>query len=143
MEIKIINRSKNENPSYATDGSSGFDLRANLDEDLIIKPMQRIAVPTGIYIEIPLGYEGQIRARSGMSLKHGITMANGVGTIDSDYRGELKVLIVNISNQDYVIKNNDRIAQMIITKYERVDFKLVEGLSDTDRNNGGFGHTGY
>ncbi|MBF1294915.1 dUTP diphosphatase [Parvimonas micra] len=143
MEIKIINRSKNENPSYATDGSSGFDLRANLDEDLIIKPMQRIAVPTGIYIEIPLGYEGQIRARSGMSLKHGITMANGVGTIDSDYRGELKVLIVNISNQDYVIKNNDRIAQMIITKYERVDFKLVEELSDTDRNNGGFGHTGY
>ena len=143
MEIKIINRSKNENPSYATDGSSGFDLRANLDEDLIIKPMQRIAVPTGIYIEIPLGYEGQIRARSGMSLKHGITMANGVGTIDSDYRGELKVLIVNISNQDYVIKNNDRIAQMIITKYERVDFKLVEELSDTDRNNGGFGNTGY
>ncbi|EGL38792.1 dUTP diphosphatase [Parvimonas sp. oral taxon 110 str. F0139] len=143
MEIKIINKSKNENPSYATDGSSGFDLRANLDEDLIIKPMQRIAVPTGIYIEIPLGYEGQIRARSGMSLKHGITMANGVGTIDSDYRGELKVLIVNISNQDYVIKNNDRIAQMIITKYERVDFKLVEELSDTDRNNGGFGHTGY
>ena len=143
MEIKIINRSKNENPSYATDGSSGFDLRANLDEDLIIKPIQRIAVPTGIYIEIPLGYEGQIRARSGMSLKHGITMANGVGTIDSDYRGELKVLIVNISNQDYVIKNNDRIAQMIITKYERVDFKLVEELSDTDRNNGGFGHTGY
>ena len=143
MEIKIINRSKNENPSYATDGSSGFDLRANLDEDLIIKPMQRIAVPTGIYIEIPLGYEGQIRARSGMSLKHGITMANGVCTIASDYRGELKVLIVNISNQDYVIKNNDRIAQMIITKYERVDFKLVEELSDTDRNNGGFGHTGY
>lgn len=143
IKIKIINRSKNENPSYATDGSSGFDLRANLDEDLIIKPMQRIAVPTGIYIEIPLGYEGQIRARSGMSLKHGITMANGVGTIDSDYRGELKVLIVNISNQDYVIKNNDRIAQMIITKYERVDFKLVEELSDTDRNNGGFGHTGY
>ena len=93
MEVKIINRSKNENPTYATEGASGFDLRANLDEDLVIKPMERFAVPTGLFIEIPLGYEGQIRARSGMSLKHGITMANGVGTIDSDYRGEIKVLI--------------------------------------------------
>ena len=105
--------------------------------------MERFAVPTGLFIEIPLGYEGQIRARSGMSLKHGITMANGVGTIDSDYRGEIKVLIVNISDKEYVIKNNDRIAQMIITKYERADFKLVEELSDTTRDKGGFGHTGY
>ncbi|BFT66194.1 MULTISPECIES: dUTP diphosphatase [Parvimonas] len=143
MDIKIINKSKNENPSYATKGASGFDLRANLDEDLIIKPFERIAVPTGLFIEIPMGYEGQIRARSGMSLKHGITMANGVGTIDSDYRGEIKVLIVNISDKEYVIKNNDRIAQMIIAKYEKVDFKLVEELSDTDRDEGGFGHTGY
>ena len=101
MEVKIINRSKNENPTYATEGASGFDLRANLDEDLVIKPMERFAVPTGLFIEIPLGYEGQIRARSGMSLKHGITMANGVGTIDSDYRGEIKVLIVNISDKEY------------------------------------------
>lgn len=143
MDIKIINKSKNENPSYATKGASGFDLRANLDEDLIIKPFERIAVPTGLFIEIPMGYEGQIRARSGMSLKHGITMVNGVGTIDSDYRGEIKVLIVNISDKEYVIKNNDRIAQMIIAKYEKVDFKLVEELSDTDRDEGGFGHTGY
>lgn len=143
MDIKIINKSKNENPSYATKGASGFDLRANLDEDLIIKPFERIAVPTGLFIEIPMGYEGQIRARSGMSLKYGITMANGVGTIDSDYRGEIKVLIVNISDKEYVIKNNDRIAQMIIAKYEKVDFKLVEELSDTDRDEGGFGHTGY
>ncbi len=143
MEVKIINRSKNENPTYATEGASGFDLRANLDEDLVIKPMERFAVPTGLFIERPLGYEGQIRARSGMSLKHGITMANGVGTIDSDYRGEIKVLIVNISDKEYVIKNNDRIAQMIITKYERADFKLVEELSDTTRDKGGFGHTGY
>ena len=143
MDIKIINKSKNENPSYATKGASGFDLRANLDEDLIIKPFERIAVPTGLFIEIPMGYEGQIRARSWMSLKHGITMANGVGTIDSDYRGEIKVLIVNISDKEYVIKNNDRIAQMIIAKYEKVDFKLVEELSDTDRDEGGFGHTGY
>ncbi|WP_311526003.1 dUTP diphosphatase [uncultured Parvimonas sp.] len=143
MDIKIINKSKNENPSYATKGASGFDLRANLDEDLIIKPFERLAVPTGLFIEIPMGYEGQIRARSGMSLKHGITMANGVGTIDSDYRGEIKVLIVNISDKEYVIKNNDRIAQMIIAKYEKVDFKLVEELSDTDRDEGGFGHTGY
>ena len=96
MEIKIINRSKNENPSYATEGASGFDLRANLVEDLIVKPLERVAVPTGLFLEIPVGYEGQIRARSGMSLKHGITMANGVGTIDSDYRGEIKVLIVRI-----------------------------------------------
>ena len=129
MEVKIINRSKNENPTYATEGASGFDLRANLDEDLVIKPMERFAVPTGLFIEIPLGYEGQIRARSGMSLKHGIT--------------EIKVLIVNISDKEYVIKNNDRIAQMIITKYERADFKLVEELSDTTRDKGGFGHTGY
>ena len=143
MEIKIINRSKNENPSYATEGASGFDLRANLVEDLIVKPLERVAVPTGLFLEIPVGYEGQIRDRTGMSLKHGITMANGVGTIDSDYRGEIKVLIVNISDKEYTIKYNDRIAQMIIAKYERADFKLVEELSYTSRDKGGFGHTGY
>lgn len=143
MEIKIVNKAKNEIPKYATDGASGFDLTANLDEDLVIKPLERIAVPTGVFLEIPFGYEGQIRARSGMSLKHGICMANGVGTIDSDYRGEIKVLLVNISDKEYVIKNNDRIAQMIISKYEKVNFNLVENLSDTERNDGGFGHTGY
>lgn len=143
MNLKIINKSKNKIPSYATLGSSGFDLMANLDEDLVVKPLDRIAVPTGVFMEIPLGYEGQIRARSGMSYKHGICMANGVGTIDSDYRGEIKVLIVNLSNEEYTIKNGDRIAQMIIAKYERVDFIEVTELEDTTRNEGGFGHTGY
>ncbi|MCI5997247.1 MAG: dUTP diphosphatase [Peptoniphilaceae bacterium] len=143
MKLKIINRGKNNTPFYATEGASGFDLTANLDKDLIIKPFERVAVPTGLFMEIPVGYEGQIRARSGMSLKHGICMANGVGTIDSDYRGEIKVLLVNISNEEYTIKNNDRIAQMIISKYEKVNFELVEELSDTNRNLGGFGHTGY
>lgn len=143
MKLKIINKGKNNAPFYATEGASGFDLTANLDKDLIIKPFERVAVPTGLFMEIPVGYEGQIRARSGMSLKHGICMANGVGTIDSDYRGEIKVLLVNISNEEYTIKNNDRIAQMIISKYEKVNFELVEELSDTNRNLGGFGHTGY
>lgn len=143
MKLKIINKGKNNTPFYATEGASGFDLTANLDKELIIKPFERVAVPTGLFMEIPVGYEGQIRARSGMSLKHGICMANGVGTIDSDYRGEIKVLLVNISNEQYTIKNNDRIAQMIISKYEKVDFELVEELSDTNRNLGGFGHTGY
>lgn len=143
MKLKIINKSKNKMPSYATLGSSGFDLMANLDEDIVIKPFERIAVPTGLFMEIPMGYEGQIRARSGMSFKHGICMANGVGTIDSDYRGEIKVLIVNISNEEYTIKSGDRIAQMIIAKYERAEFIEVEVLSDTSRDEGGFGHTGY
>lgn len=143
MNLKIINKSKNKLPSYATLGSSGFDLMANLEEDLVVKPLERVAVPTGLFMEIPIGYEGQIRARSGMSFKHGICMANGVGTIDSDYRGEIKVLIVNISNENYTIKSGDRIAQMIIAKYERVDFVEVTELDDTTRSEGGFGHTGY
>lgn len=143
MDLKIINNSKNKLPSYATLGSSGFDLMANLEEDLVVKPLERVAVPTGLFMEIPIGYEGQIRARSGMSFKHGICMANGVGTIDSDYRGEIKVLIVNISNENYTIKSGDRIAQMIIAKYERVDFVEVTELDDTTRSEGGFGHTGY
>lgn len=143
MELKIINKSKNKLPNYATIGSSGFDLMANLDEEIVIKPLERVAVPTGLFMEIPIGFEGQIRARSGMSFKHGICMANGVGTIDSDYRGEIKVLLVNISNEAYTIKNGDRIAQMIIAKYERANFVEVEALSDTSRDEGGFGHTGY
>lgn len=143
MKIKIVNKSKNDIPKYQTIGASGFDLTANLDSDLIIKPFERVAVPTGIFLEIPFGYEGQIRARSGMSLKHGICMANGVGTIDSDYRGEIKVLLLNISDKEYTIKNNDRIAQMIISKYEKVDFDIVYEISKTQREDGGFGHTGY
>lgn len=143
MKIKIVNKSKNDIPKYQTIGASGFDLTANLDADLIIKPFERVAVPTGIFLEIPFGYEGQIRARSGMSLKHGICMANGVGTIDSDYRGEIKVLLLNISDKEYTIKNNDRIAQMIISKYEKVDFDIVCEISKTQREDGGFGHTGY
>lgn len=143
MKIKIVNKSKNDIPKYQTFGASGFDLTANLDFDLTIKPFERVAVPTGIFLEIPFGYEGQIRARSGMSLKHGICMANGVGTIDSDYRGEIKVLLINISDKEYTIKNNDRIAQMVISKYEKVDFDEVLEISKTKRDDGGFGHTGY
>ena len=143
MEIKIINRSKNENPSYATEGASGFDLRANLVEDLIVKPLERVAVPTGLFLEIPVGYEGQIRARSGMSLKHGITMANGVGTIDSDYRGEIKLKVINHNQfSGIIIEKGERIAQLVIVPYLQAEYVLQDSLDDTDRGEGGFGSTG-
>lgn len=142
MKLKIINKSKNENPSYATNGASGMDLRANLDEDLVIKSGEIQLVPTGIFVEIPEGYEGQVRARSGLALKNGISLPNGIGTIDSDYRGELKVILINHGKEDFVIKNGDRIAQIVFIKYEKAELEIVESLEDTERSEGGFGSTG-
>lgn len=142
MKVKIKNISKNEIPKYETDGSSGLDLRANLDQSITLKPMQRALVPTGLFIELEKGYEAQIRARSGLAIKNGICLANGIGTIDSDYRGEIKIILINLGDQDFKINSGDRIAQMVITKYEQVEFELVEQLNETERSDGGFGHTG-
>ena len=142
MKVKIKNISKNEIPKYETDGSAGLDLRANLDQTITLKPLQRILVPTGLFIELEKGYEAQIRARSGLAIKNGICLANGIGTIDSDYRGEIKIILINLGDQDFKINSGDRIAQMVIAKYEQVEFELVEQLNETERSDGGFGHTG-
>lgn len=143
MKIKIVNKSSFPLPSYKTIGSAGMDLCANINEPVVLKPLNRVLIPTGLYISIPEGYEAQIRARSGMALKHGITLANGIGTIDSDYRGEIGVILVNLSNEDYVINRGDRIAQLVIAKYERIELEEVDSLDETERGSGGFGHTGY
>lgn len=143
MKIEIINKSKYDLPKYETSGSAGMDLIANIDEPIKLKPLEREVVPTGLYISLPEGYEAQIRARSGLSYKHGITTANGIGTIDSDYRGEIGVILVNLSNEEYTVNAGDRIAQMVIAKYEKAEFIEVEELSETTRSDGGFGHTGY
>lgn len=142
IEIKIINTSSNSSPEYATAGSSGFDLRAYLQEPLLLKPMERQLIPTGIFLEIPLGFEGQVRPRSGLAIKHGISCVNSPGTVDSDYRGELKVILINLSNEDFEINNGDRIAQMVICKVERAILINTEELEKTERGHGGFGHTG-
>lgn len=142
MKIKIINTSPYKLPSYKTVGSSGVDLQAHIDSPIELKPLSRALIPTGIFIAIPEGYEGQIRGRSGLAIKHGIGLANGVGTIDSDYRGEIKVILVNISNENYIINNGDRIAQFILSKYEKIEFEEVDTLENTGRSDGGFGHTG-
>lgn len=142
MKIQVINKSNYKLPSYKTEGSSGMDLQANIEVPIELKPLERILVPTGLFISIPKGYEGQIRGRSGLALKHGIGLANGIGTIDSDYRGEIKVILVNMSNKNYIINKGDRIAQFILSKYEKIEFKQVENLEETDRSDGGFGHTG-
>lgn len=143
MKVKIVNRSAFPLPDYKTKGSAGIDLYANIDEPVMLKPLERALIPTGLYLSIPEGYEVQIRARSGLALKHGIALANGIGTIDSDYRGEIGVILVNLSNEKYIINKGDRIAQMILVKYEKIEFEEVECLDDTDRGEGGFGHTGY
>ncbi len=142
MQINIINKSNNALPKYETEQSAGVDLRAFLQEDVIIKPLQRVLIPTGLYIELPQGYEAQIRPRSGLAYKHGITVLNTPGTIDADYRGEIKVILVNLSNEDFTIKSGERICQMVINKYEQTEFNLVDKLSETKRGEGGFGHTG-
>ncbi|MCB5558770.1 dUTP diphosphatase [Anaerosalibacter bizertensis] len=143
MQIKIINKSPFPLPKYKTEGSAGVDLYANIKSQEVLKPLERILVPTGISVSIPSGYEGQVRPRSGLALKHGITLANAVGTIDSDYRGEIKVILINLSNEDFIIKRGDRIAQLVFTKYEKVKFIEVDSLNSTERGTGGFGHTGY
>ena len=142
LEIKIINRSNNPLPVYATPGSSGMDLRANLDEPLVIQPMERLAVATGLFVEIPRGFEAQVRPRSGLALKQGITCLNTPGTIDSDYRGEIKIILINLSAEEQVINPGDRIAQMIFAEVSTALLKEVEILEITERNEGGFGHTG-
>lgn len=142
ISINIINQSNNELPAYATLGSAGMDIRAFLNESILLKPMERALIPTGLFMEIPEGFEIQIRPRSGMALKQGITCLNTPGTIDSDYRGEIKVLLINLSNENQNINNNDRIAQMILTKTERAHLQIVDKIAETKRGVGGFGHTG-
>ncbi|MCL2683383.1 MAG: dUTP diphosphatase [Bacteroidales bacterium] len=142
MKIHIQNTSKNSLPTYETQGSAGMDLRADLNEDVILRPLERALIPTGLRIELPIGYEAQIRPRSGLAAKHGLTVLNSPGTIDADYRGEIKVILVNLSNEIFTIKHGERIAQMVIAKHETVDFVEVIELSQTQRGEGGFGHTG-
>ncbi|MDY6437449.1 MAG: dUTP diphosphatase [Bacteroidales bacterium] len=143
MRLQIVNKSDNAMPCYETVNSAGMDLRAYLpDGELVIKPMQRALVPTGLFMEIPVGYEGQVRPRSGLAIKSGITVLNSPGTIDADYRGEVKVILINLSDTDFVIKSGDRIAQLVIAKHEQMEVVEVETLSDTERGAGGFGHTG-
>jgi dUTP pyrophosphatase len=142
IKIKVINRSTNSLPAYQTEMAAGLDLHANLDEPIILKPLERILVPTGLSIEIPEGYEAQIRPRSGLAYKHGITVLNAPGTIDPDYRGEIKVLLINLSNENFKIENNERIAQLVIAKFEKVEWEPVEILGETQRGECGFGSTG-
>ena len=142
MQIKIINKSSHQLPAYETAHAAGMDLRANIEEQIIIKPLQRSLIPTGLFIELPVGYEAQIRPRSGLAYKHGVTVLNSPGTIDADYRGELKVLLVNLSDTEFVVNNGERIAQMVVAKHETVVWETAEELSNTDRGAGGYGHTG-
>lgn len=142
MTIQIINQSENSLPAYETAHAAGMDLKANLTETVVLKPMQRQLIPTGISIELPIGFEAQIRPRSGLAFKHGIGIVNAPGTVDADYRGEIKVLLINFSDTDFSINNGDRIAQMVIAKHEKIDWQEVEILSETTRGTGGYGHTG-
>ena len=143
MEVNIVNISNNPLPAYETEYSAGMDLRANLTEPLTLKPLQRSLVPTGIFIELPAGYEAQVRPRSGLAAKYGVTVLNSPGTIDADYRGEIKIILVNLSADEFVIQHGDRIAQMIIARHEQVNLNKVDTLGETSRGAGGFGHTGH
>lgn len=142
IAIKVVNRGHQQLPVYATPQSAGMDLRANIDEPITLRPMERRLIPTGLHIALPEGYEAQIRPRSGLALKHGLTVLNSPGTIDADYRGEIGVLLINLSQQDFVINDGERIAQMIIARHEQADFVVVEELDQTERGEGGYGHTG-
>ncbi len=142
LTIKVINQSEHALPEYATEHSAGLDLKANLKEPVVLKPLQRHLISTGLFIELPVGFEAQIRPRSGLAFKHGITVLNSPGTIDADYRGEIKVLLVNLSDTDFKIVDGERIAQMVVAKHERVDWYVVEKLEDSHRGAGGFGSTG-
>lgn len=141
MKLKIISKS-GVLPKYETEGAAGFDIRAYLKNDFILKSGKRALVPTGLFFQIPKGYEAQVRARSGLAIRNGIGLVNGIGTVDSDYRGEIKVPLINWSNEDFTIHNGDRIAQVVINKYEYVEFEITDKLSYTERGEGGFGHTG-
>lgn len=142
MKIKIINKSKHALPEYATAASAGMDLRANLDQPIILKSLERAVVPTGLFMELPVGFEAQVRPRSGLAFKNGITVLNSPGTIDADYRGEVKVILVNLSTESFTINDGERIAQLIIAKHEQAEWIAVEELVETQRGQGGFGHTG-
>ena len=142
LPVNVINQSKHALPGYQTLHSAGMDLRANLEAPVTLKPLQRALIPTGLFIELPEGHEAQIRPRSGLAYKHGISIVNSPGTIDADYRGEIKVLLVNLSDQDFVVEDGERIAQMIVAKYERVEWQQAETLTDTERGAGGYGSTG-
>ena len=142
IKIQVVNRGRQQLPQYATPLSAGMDLRANLDEPIVLQPMQRHLIPTGLHIALPAGFEAQIRPRSGLALKKGITVLNSPGTIDADYRGEVMVLLINLSNEDFLVNDGERIAQMIIARHEQGEFQLVEQLDETERGEGGYGHTG-
>ena len=142
MKIQIVNRSRHALPAYATALSAGMDLRANVDESIVMQPMERRLIPTGLYIALPPGYEAQVRPRSGLALKHGITVLNTPGTIDADYRGELGVLLINLSQESFTVNDGERIAQMVIARHEQAELVEVEALDETERGAGGYGHTG-
>lgn len=142
MEIRIINRSKHSLPNYETEASAGMDLRANLETPVTLGSLERAIIPTGLFIELPMGYEAQVRPRSGLAAKKGVSVLNAPGTIDADYRGEIGVILVNLSSEDFIVENGERIAQMVIAKHERAEWAEVETLSETGRGSGGFGSTG-
>ena len=142
MNVKIINKSQHELPSYETNSSAGMDLRANISEAVILRPLARAIIKTGLFIELPVGYEAQVRPRSGLAAKKGITVLNSPGTIDADYRGEIGVILVNLSNEDFTIQNGERIAQMVVARHEHISWKQVDSLEETSRGTGGFGSTG-
>lgn len=142
IQIKVVNKSNNELPEYATVQSAGMDLRANIESPITLKPLERRLIPTGLYISLPAGYEAQVRPRSGLALKKGITVLNTPGTIDADYRGEIGIILINLSKEDFVVENGERIAQMVIAHCEQGDLIQVEVLDETDRSSGGFGHSG-
>ncbi|MDR2980332.1 MAG: dUTP diphosphatase [Bacteroidales bacterium] len=142
MRCNIVNKSKHPLPHYATAQSAGMDLRANLESPILLKPLERALIPTGLFIELPAGFEAQIRPRSGLAAKHGITIVNAPGTIDADYRGEIKIILANLSNEDFEITDGERVAQMVIAKHEQVEWIEVEKLNETERGEGGFGHSG-
>lgn len=142
MKIRVINRSRFDLPQYETAFAAGLDVRADIEADIVLKPLERVLVPTGLYVEIPEGYEIQVRPRSGLAAKFGLTVLNSPGTIDPDYRGEIKVILANVSQDEYVLRPGERVAQMVVAKFERIDWEQAETLSETDRGSGGFGHTG-
>ena len=142
MKVKIINKSNNPNPFYATEKSAGMDICAFIQDDIVLNPMERVLVPTGLYIQLPDGYEAQIRPRSGLALKKGITILNSVGTLDADYTGEVGIILINLSNESFTIKSGERIAQMVIARHEQAEWTEVQTLDETERGSGGFGHTG-
>ena len=142
MVIQVINKSNNKLPEYATSQSAGMDLRANIEKPIILTPLERKLIPTGLHIALPVGYEAQVRPRSGLALKHGITVLNTPGTIDADYRGDIGIILINLSNEAFEIKPGERIAQLVICSHEKAEWELVDTLDSTDRNDGGFGHSG-